>query len=174
MDLYVLRHGHVTRQEKNPGLSELGAAQAVYFGQWARDHLRVQKVLSSDLRRAAETSTILGVHLGRDVVFEPRLREYKSWAEPEDWQLFWQRVMALLHDTTRTAEGNAVLWVTHGGVFDLLMAQVLQLGQGQNMVTLTHHTGLSHFQATGKGKDTALQLVVHNTTPHLPDDWRTA
>jgi probable phosphoglycerate mutase len=87
MDLHFVRHGQsewnvagrLQGQTSHPKLTALGRRQArAAAGELARmssGHEPIERVLSSDLVRAAQTAEIIGVALGRPVELEPRLRE---------------------------------------------------------------------------------------------------
>lgn len=79
--LIMLRHGETTynatrrmQGQLDTELSERGLNQAVDVAH-RLGHLRVSRLLSSDLRRASETARVIGERLELGVEIDPRLRE---------------------------------------------------------------------------------------------------
>lgn len=78
----LVRHGESTWNELRivqgqnnlAELTERGRTQAREVGRELR-HLEIQKIISSDLRRARDTAAIIADVIGVDVVLEPLLRE---------------------------------------------------------------------------------------------------
>ena len=79
--LIMLRHGETTynatrrmQGQLDTELSERGVEQAVAAAH-KLGHLPISRVISSDLRRAAETAKLIGARLDMDIEIDPRLRE---------------------------------------------------------------------------------------------------
>jgi broad specificity phosphatase PhoE len=147
--LFVARHGqtnwnleHRWQGWANPPLNATGRAQAAELGE-AMTGRGIAAVVSSDLRRAAETAEIAGARLGLPVELDSRLREvdvgewsgltsaevevrypagyrrrregHTGWVEGETLGAMAERVVAaLLEFADREPEGR-VLVVSHGG-----------------------------------------------------------
>jgi broad specificity phosphatase PhoE len=147
--IFVARHGQTDwnleqrwQGHADPPLNATGREQAAELGESfvARG---IDAIISSDLRRAAETAEIVGARLGLAVELDPRLREvdvgewsgltsaevearypdgYRrrrtgmtGWDHGEDLAAMANRVAAALFDLAARYPGRRVLVVTHGG-----------------------------------------------------------
>src|SRR5215469_12100275 len=79
--LFVARHGqtdwnfeHRWQGHADPPLNATGRAQSVALGE-SLAGLRIDLVVSSDLRRTSETAELAAARLGLAVELDPRLRE---------------------------------------------------------------------------------------------------
>jgi|GEM_PF-5646987 len=165
MHLYVTRHGHTTPDKH---LSDVGKQQAHALGAYLMETLSNKMLLySSDLVRAEQTADILSAYLDKRLRLNPLLREYRTYKEQEEWVDFSQRITDFLYSLVQVIpDHESVLWVTHGGVFDVLMGLISGVGiAGQAFVVLTHHTGLSHFE----WRDEKLHMIYHDQLEHLAD-----
>lgn len=183
LHLYLVRHGETARgYTPNPGLTEQGHQQAELLAEWVKKHLVCKAIFTSDMRRALETAEALDRHLPVPLQSEVRLREYTAWdaegkpcdlMRPSDkhetWAHFVGRVKACLEDVAEAYDGQSVMWVGHGGLFDVMIATVLKLGTSHTATTFVHHTGISHLHY----EEGRLSLVFHNQTDHLPDSLKT-
>lgn len=153
MRVFVVRHGESGWNRAGliqgqsplaPGLTETGRSQVAAAAATLQD-AGVGLVLSSGLRRALDTGTILGQHLGVRVVVEPRLEERRlgsaegrpsasypagplgvadgrvvdpDAAPPggESVRELVGRVADLLEELARRPGGPAIALSTHGGV----------------------------------------------------------
>lgn len=145
--LLVARHGESEwnaagrwQGQADPPLSGRGREQAARAARGASG--LIERIVASDLQRAAETARIVAAHLELEVSLLPQLRErhvgswsgltmpevearWPGWvaagrkaedAEPDD--ALWERVVAgLVH---AAAPGGRALVVAHGGVIALL------------------------------------------------------
>lgn len=82
MHIYLLRHGqsHVnladlTAAHRDEPLTDVGVAQAQAFADHAAEHLRVDRLISSTVQRAAQTAQVVGDRLGMTPRWEERIRE---------------------------------------------------------------------------------------------------
>lgn len=187
LNLLVMRHGHA---EKNlhklfAPLSPQGHQQAQLAAQFCQHHWpHVDAVYSSDLTRAHQTAQ----YLASPPTIDPRLREYKTWGEdgrplendlrtamPEHWEFFRERVLGFLDELAQRHQDGYIVLVTHGGVFDLLVSCALKFGGNAGIVSLTHHSALSHFYYTPQAllHSERVKLIFHNRTDHLPTDQLT-
>jgi probable phosphoglycerate mutase len=148
--LIVLRHGQTgwnaegrIQGQLDVELTELGIEQAAQAAQRLAE-LRPDVIVSSDLRRAADTAAPLAAVTGLTVRYDPRLRErdfglwqgltgaeaaarypeeYARWqsgepidgCEVESREDLAKRASAGLQDAAELAPGGTVVAVTHGG-----------------------------------------------------------
>jgi phosphohistidine phosphatase len=74
-EVVIMRHGHAMPTETDPdrGLSETGRYDSIYVAdQLAAEGVRVQRILHSGKKRAAETAEILTERVGRGASVEKR------------------------------------------------------------------------------------------------------
>ncbi|HEX4779037.1 MAG TPA: histidine phosphatase family protein [Acidimicrobiia bacterium] len=145
--LLLVRHGQSTwnaagrwQGHADPPLSPLGEEQARQAGARLASDGRIDAVVTSDLRRAHRTATLVGAVLGLDASIEERVRERdagewtgltrddidRDWpgylAEHrrpprfEDDATLLARVLPALAELGARHAGGRVLVVTHGGV----------------------------------------------------------
>lgn len=115
--LLMLRHGQT---EFNAGnrmqgqldteLSEAGRAQAVAVAQVIAKRQPLL-IVSSDLRRAADTAVVLGEHSGLPVRLDTRLRE----THLGDWQGLTHHQVDAAAPGARLAWREDATWAPHGG-----------------------------------------------------------
>jgi broad specificity phosphatase PhoE len=180
VNLLVVRHAQAEYGQFDGELTDAGQRQAQHLATWVRQQVVCKAVFSSDMRRAAATAACFNLPI--PIWQDTRLREYRGWtldgqpcdlrdrpASPEIWMNFSQRVLALLDDVSKVYAGQTVLWITHGGIFDVLMARLHRLGSSQVSTTIVNHTGVTHYHYEA-GR---LQLHYHNQLIHLPPDLHT-
>lgn len=92
VDLFLVRHGEAAatwREAPDPGLSDLGRAQAEQAArELAGREIASAAVVSSPLRRAVETAEPYSASSGRPVTIDRRVREIPATvplAERQDW-----------------------------------------------------------------------------------------
>ncbi len=84
MRLLLVRHGQSLYQAlgseawEDPPLSPLGIVQAHRLGEYLGRYQRVDRILSSPLRRAWQTATIAAEYLGLPVAVDEDLREFED------------------------------------------------------------------------------------------------
>jgi broad specificity phosphatase PhoE len=159
--LLLVRHGqstwnheHRIQGQLDPPLSDEGRRQATQLGQRLAGRT-FGGFYTSDLRRAAETSRLVGEALGIGPTPMPELREiylglwegmrtedlvtrfprvWASWSEEPDWDLvpggegstrFEARVDAALDSIFERHPAGDVLVVTHGGVIQVALHRVI-------------------------------------------------
>ena len=157
--LLLARHGAIDWSGQigapNDGLNGLGRRQAEALAQRLAGQ-EVAALYSSTLKRAAETAEIVSRHLGLDICWEPRLREW----DPGDWMGLpeeevkaqqpdlWHRIISdlnypmpggetfdrLRHRVSAAAReigaahpGESVLLVSHGGALRALILGLIAL-----------------------------------------------
>jgi probable phosphoglycerate mutase len=149
-------------------------------------------VLSSPLARAMETARLLAPAFpGTDILPEPDLEEMsvgvadgmawsefslqfgefdvmaepdRMWApEGESWTMFTQRVRGFLDRVRHDYEDKTVVAVTHGGVIDLSMRELLGIPKtGTRASFFPSNTGLTEWSFQESWK-----LERYNDTSHL-------
>src|SRR5215471_3617612 len=138
----------------DPPLSDRGVAQAREVAERYADH-RLEGLYCSDLDRARRTAEVIGAAVGLEPVNEPGLREialgawegrtreelmeeypelWARWAREPDWDLvpggegagpFAERVRATLERLHERHRHGDVLCVTHGGVIQVAVLDVV-------------------------------------------------
>jgi broad specificity phosphatase PhoE len=91
--IYLVQHGDKVGLPGDPGLTELGQAQAVATAAWLRG-VGLQALFSSPLRRARETAAAIAVAAGLPVQVDSRLRERLNWDGTQTLDAFladWDR-----------------------------------------------------------------------------------
>lgn len=168
--LLLIRHGETDwnrcwryQGHADPPLNRVGRTQAARLAR-SLNHLRLDALYSSDLRRATATAAALAAGRGLAVLTDPRLREldfgdwdgetaaavqaaagaaWQSWqADPvrqappsgETAARLWQRFTCALADCRRHPSGTVAV-VTHGGPLRLLLA---------HLATAQVHPSLAH------------------------------
>jgi broad specificity phosphatase PhoE len=190
---YVLlvRHGlPEVDGSKDPGLSEVGRAQALALA----DHLAPEHLTaaySSHLRRAQETAAPLAERLGLAVVLDPELREWESYnpqphyrppeqldgsprlqayregrfvdfIPPHDIEGLANRMTAAIQRAARAHPGESILVASHGGAINSVVARILSAPLSFNFDPA--YTGITRVRVT---PDARLVLVSVNEAAHL-------
>jgi probable phosphoglycerate mutase len=154
--LFVARHGqtdwnleHRWQGWADPPLNATGREQAAELGE-SLVGSGIDAVVSSDLRRAAETARIAAAHFGLPVELDERLREvdvgewsgltsaevearypqgYRrrragrtGWEQGEELSAMAARVVSALGEIAERLAGHCVLVVTHGGAIRAALA----------------------------------------------------
>lgn len=149
-------------------------------------------VLSSPLARAMETARLLAPAFpGNDILAEPDLEEMaagvadgmtwsefalrfgefdvmaepdRTWApEGESWNMFTQRVIGFLDRVRHDYKDKTVIAVTHGGVIDISMRELLSIPKaGTRASFFPSNTGLTEWSFHESWK-----LDRYNDTSHL-------
>ena len=85
MDLLVIRHGQseadilkVIEGRADFPLTGLGHKQAEAMAKWVNEHYAVNKIFSSPLKRARQTSEYLSKITGIEILFDDDLMEWKN------------------------------------------------------------------------------------------------
>ncbi len=198
--LIFVRHGetewNVLRRlqgHSDTPLNELGRAQAAAAAQRLAGYADVDVILTSDLKRAAESAAIIAEATGAEVRHEPRLRELSfgvfeglTWDEigerhaemraawladrdqpPEGGESmadFTARLDALLGHVLSAYEGKTVVLATHGGTIRELLFIAMGLPSLQERLGYVGNASLSEVAYY----DGRAVLVSFNDTGHLP------
>jgi len=78
--LYLIRHGQKIQESGDPGLTELGKAEAQKTGAYLADK-QIARIYTSTFKRARETAAIIDKTLQVGIDFDPRLKERRNWGE---------------------------------------------------------------------------------------------
>ena len=157
--LLLSRHGAIDWSGRigapNDGLSDLGRRQALALAQRLAGQ-EAAALYSSTLRRAAETAEVLARHLGLEVRWDARLREWDpgDWLGlpeeevkaryPEEWERVFadldhpmpggetfsqlqQRVFEFAREVSQAHPDQQVLLVSHGGALSALICHLTGL-----------------------------------------------
>ena len=147
MKLFVVQHGEKHRIDGDPGLTDIGRAQAKSVVAFFRERGTVTAVYASPMRRALETAAPIAHRSGVPLQVDDRLRERMNWTterwpEFDDFRDEWQRattdrsyqprsgdssfstgerMVAFLRDVQLSLSGDELVAVSHGGAtVDLL------------------------------------------------------
>ncbi|MCD6344181.1 MAG: histidine phosphatase family protein [Anaerolineae bacterium] len=190
MKLLLTRHGQSRWQTDGDSagadalLSHLGQLQAHRLGEFLQRYEHVDRVVSSNLRRAYETATIVTSYLDLPVGVEPGLREFESHeaglaplpvslrnplaaAHPHPEHLaFRGRISTALQQVIGDGEQDeTILVVAHGGAIGMILRVLL--GSTTQRVW-TANTALHALRWTGE-----FWVVRYlNKQEHLPRPLR--
>ena len=85
MDIFIFRHGQskADLEDRHEGradfeLTELGQNQAQALGEWLKKQYKIEKVFSSTLKRASETTQIVSKAIGAEVELDETLMEWDN------------------------------------------------------------------------------------------------
>ncbi len=201
MRLILVRHGHSNHSGENliagnvgcKGLTEQGIQQAEILARRLKtEQPACDVLLSTTVRRAHETATIVGVHMNQPVQIHDDLRELlpgdadglsltqyrqqygefdlatnpdKPFApNGESWNQFVDRVKTTLNTLSQTYKDQNVIAVTHAG-FIVVSFLVLFEAPFFNRRAVIHpdYTSLTEWHVS----DNTWQLVRFNDTHHL-------
>jgi probable phosphoglycerate mutase len=190
-EVALVRHGlPAVDGSKDPGLSELGFAQA----QAVADYLVVERparVFSSQLQRARDTAAPLAEQLGAAVVIDEDLREWDSYSPqpfyrppealagsprltayregrfedflpPHDQDLLQRRMAGAVRRAANDHPDELIVVVSHGGAINSLLALVV--GTDRRFFFDPGYTCVSRIRVLTDGR---LVLVSINETAHL-------
>lgn len=182
MDIFLVRHGEAAAswgQSSDPGLSELGARQAVEAAQGLLPLLDDSaQLVSSPLARARETGEPLAQALGQPLEINEAFREVPSpvpMAQRQDWlrqfmRARWESQPPELHEWRQQclaqvlAMRKPTVVFTHFLVLNAIVGQLLEREDilcflpDNGSVTHLSHTG-SHLELVKLGPE--MQTVVN-------------
>lgn len=147
--IYLVRHGQTdwNIEKKTQGhtdipLNENGMKQARVLAQKI-SHLKIDKIISSDLLRAKETAEIINESFGKEIILDTRIREInygilegvpRDTLTQDTWDIFnnnpeqlkaepkvhiFERIKSFF-DELQDSKDN-ILIVTHGGALRMIM-----------------------------------------------------
>lgn len=201
MRLILVRHGHSKHGTENiiagnigcKGLTEQGIQQAEILGQYLKDEqLDCDVLLSTSVKRAYETATIVADHLHQPIHINDDLRELLpgdadglSWEQyqgqygavdfetqpdkpfapnGESWNQFVARVKTSLDNLYHTYKNQDVIAVTHAGFIVVSFLCLFEVPFFNRQATINpDYTSLTEWQVS----DETWQLIRFNDTHHL-------
>jgi broad specificity phosphatase PhoE len=199
LHLFLVRHAEARQDspaEPDPPLTAHGRAQAGVLAIWLRE-LRPDALVSSTLRRAAETAAIAGDCLGLPVRYESWLREVgHCWPDgrpidgprpervgfaPRDQPLRsvfpggerWLDLRARVDRGTSEllarwdGTNSRVVVFCHGGIVDAFFDNITGAETASPVETALAHTGISHFEHRRDPAESPWVLHTHNHLPHM-------
>ena len=199
MSLLLIRHGETPSnaarvvQLPDAPLSPRGEAQADRLAERLASQA-VGRILSSDLRRAAQTAERVQAATGIPLDWEPLLQErnfgeirgtayselpdiFAPDYEPpggETWAAFHHRVDAAwvrVRELVETVEGRLVV-VTHGLVCRSLLTRHLTYESGDVSGLLVDNTSVTEIAATAPWRVTRLNCTEHLSRSGIPGEDR--
>ncbi len=197
-NIYLIRHGESEYNAKkiiqghiDTNLSPKGFVQARLVGEYLKK-FNIQKIISSDLRRAYQTATTISDILDMEVIIDKRIREmhfgewegrtyehiyqnnledFQNWLKnpvacplpsQEDIKKFVNRLNLFINDLKKMEEENIAV-VAHGGSIQGIICLLCDLGI-QNIWGLMHNnTGISLVQLN----ENRTNLKFLNSSEHL-------
>ena len=152
--LLLARHGESGWQVRgdvagpNSELTRLGQRQADHLGRWLADHIQVDYVYASPLKRARKTAELVADHLGLPVQLHDALQEAWFWVWPQlpgfsspldvldnqcidslqigkDYRSFQVQVAQALRDIVSQHQDGTILIVAHGGTVETAIRLLL-------------------------------------------------
>ena len=195
MKLLLARHGQSEWQVRgdeageDAPLSPLGEKQAHRLGAFLVEQASIDLIVSSPLRRAHSTATIVDSYLKLGVHIEPDLREFDEWssgwaplpasiwdtspATPElapGYARFRRRISsALRHIVESNPTAAQILVVSHGGT----IGAILRILLGSDTPRLWASNASLHLVEWGHAEREGWVFHYLNNVEHLPKSMRT-
>lgn len=184
--------GRRIQGQLDPPLSDRGLAQAQEVAERFGGH-RLEALYTSDLVRARRTAELIGAVAGLEPVAEPGLREialgewegktreelideypalWERWSREPDWDIvpggegarpFAERVTATLERLRERHPSGDVLCVTHGGVIQVAVLDVVGRASRGMFPFLIENCSLTVIQRTAR----RTVVTAVNDTCHL-------
>jgi 2,3-bisphosphoglycerate-dependent phosphoglycerate mutase len=205
LEILVLRHGQSVADIENRhegradfALTELGREQARLAAAWIAANYAPAAIVSSPLKRAAETAQIVGAACGLAIVYDEGLMEWNNgelaglpyeeadrlYPLPEGGRLPHERVPggeSMLEFRFRAeevwsrlvsqyADAGRLLLVLHGGMINMLFRAFLGLALGEEGWVDTGDTGMHLWRVDGPQRD----ILFANRLAHLDVSGGTA
>jgi broad specificity phosphatase PhoE len=200
--LVLVRHGETDwnrdgrwQGHADPGLNELGRRQAAAAAARLVREFAGAPIVTSDLRRAAETAAQAGAAMGVQPSVDVRLREvdvgdwsgltrdqvrerdadgYLAWEEGsnagypggESFSALGARAAGAMNDLFESHSGGTVIAVCHGGTIRAMVAAALCIGDAGRRLLATGPNGSLSVLDTRHGG--GIGLVSLNDAGHLP------
>lgn len=197
--VYLIRHATYDDTENgvyldNPGLSAEGIGQAERLRDrlLATSDIKADALIASSMRRAAETAEILAPALGKPVVLEKDLEEWRGddgslsqeefnarwqrlteeqrpyyhWIPSgESWLEFAARVHVALHRIIQEHEGKTIVLVAHGGVIQSAFGYFFGMSPATSPGVFIENTSITEWIRPANARRWALKR--YNDTRHL-------
>ena len=197
MDLLVIRHGQseadilkVFEGRADFNLTEPGFHQAALMAEWVKGYIKVEKILSSPLKRAQQTAEKLSAATNVPVGFDDCLMEWnngliagltreeadRKYPLPEKkfphTAVYGQESMIDFRARAETALSKIVhenpsdvkiAVISHGGMINMLFRAFLGLPVNADISLSTGDTGIHHWRMVGSER----RVVFANNQEHL-------
>jgi len=200
-DLFLIRHGETEWNRKlryqgqtDIDLNETGFNQARLLSE-SLENQKITRIYTSDLKRAANTASIIAKPHDLKLNKEKKLREisfgewegmnyeeitkeypklFKKWRndpvsvsppEGETFSEFQERVIYIINRIKDLHTGERVAIVSHGGTIRVYLAHILSMPLIENKKLSIHNTSLSHI----KIYDNRAVIKTLNSMCHLKD-----
>jgi 2,3-bisphosphoglycerate-dependent phosphoglycerate mutase len=197
MDLLIIRHGQseadilkVIEGRADFGLTELGHKQAEAMAKWVKEHYSINKIFSSPLKRAKQTSEYISTIIGIGVQFDDDLMEWKNgliagltqkeadekYPEPKvkyphtriyeqesqiDFRLRAETILSKIINENSDDETIAV--ISHGGMINMLFKCFMESPVNSKISIVNGDTGIHHW----KIKKDKREIILCNSREHL-------
>jgi len=115
MIIYLIRHGKKEKLKKNPSLTKLGLKQAQKTAEYFKS-IKINKIYSSPLIRAVQTSEVISKYLKLDFEINNLLKERFNWGDIDN-QTF-SEFMDMWEKSSLIREGlnSKIIIVSHAGI----------------------------------------------------------
>ena len=196
MDLLIIRHGQseadilkVIEGRADFNLTELGHKQAEAMAKWVKENFNINKIFSSSLKRAKQTSEHLSEITGIEVQLEDDLMEWKNgliagltlqeanekYPEPKKFPHtrvyeqeshidFWLRAETILSKIiNENKEEDIIAVISHGGMINMLFNSFIESSVNITIGISSGDTGILHWRIKGYKK----QVVFCNRQEHI-------
>lgn len=198
MQIFLIRHGETDFNTErrycgsnNPPLNKTGKSQAEKLAARLAAR-RVDKVYTSDLKRAVETAAM--IFKDREAEIMPELREmnfgafegltheelmlkhrkaYTAWIDnpssfsppvAERFEDFRERVLSGLKEIIKENRDNTFAAIIHGGPLKIILGELLDLGPEDFTRIRTDNASLTIVRYPGEGRQ---KIICLNDTSHL-------
>jgi 2,3-bisphosphoglycerate-dependent phosphoglycerate mutase len=198
MDLLVIRHGQseadilkVIEGRADFPLTELGHKQAEAMAKWVNKHYAINKIFSSPLKRAKQTSEYLSKITGIEIQFDDDLMVWKNgliagltqkeadaqYPEPKikyphtrvyeqeshiDFRSRAETALSKIINENNDAETIAV--ISHGGMINMLFRCFIESPGNSTISIANSDTGIHHWRVKNNKKT----IIFCNSREHIP------
>jgi broad specificity phosphatase PhoE len=188
MKLILIRHGETIEnqtnicQGQNHGqLSQMGIKQAIYLKE-ELSKFKIDICFSSDLKRALDTSKIISISNGFQIIPDSRLRErnlgqLQGKEFPENWDSLaplsgaetvvsmTSRIENFLNEIKIKYSNNTILIVSHGITITILIS--VCTGMNLSMIQSNQLPGNCSISILKNDRTKNFRLLKYNITNHL-------
>jgi 2,3-bisphosphoglycerate-dependent phosphoglycerate mutase len=197
MDLLVIRHGqseadvlHVIEGRADFNLTELGHKQAEAMAIWVKEHYSINKIISSPLKRAKQTSEHLSKITEIGIQYENDLMEWKNGLiagltqkeadekypelkikyphtriyEQESLIDFRMRAETVLSKIIyENNDDEIIAIVSHGGMINMLFKSFIESPINSKISLSNSDTGIHHWRIKNNKKS----IILCNHKEHI-------
>jgi 2,3-bisphosphoglycerate-dependent phosphoglycerate mutase len=197
MDLLIIRHGQseadilkVIEGRADFSLTELGHKQAEAMAKWVKEHFSIDKIISSPLKRAKQTSEHLSKITGIGIQFEDDLMEWKNgliagltqkeaderYPEPKikyphtriyeqesqiDFRMRAETILSKI--ITENNDDEVIAIISHGGMINMLFKCFIESSINCKTSISNSDTGIHHWRI----KNNKREVSLCNSKDHL-------